>query len=99
MSCNCVKDTSLSEPIQFCEWCRCPKCGGKNLHISGASWKGDAIPLDWLSVDVVLVAALYALGFAAAFVVPTAMHTQLYVSSAAAAVLALREIAQACGLL
>eukprot|EP01038_Epipyxis_sp_PR26KG_P004655 gene4655-6542_t len=29
--CNCVNDKSLKDRREYCEWCQCRKCGGKNL--------------------------------------------------------------------
>ena len=31
VSCNCALDKSLKNQSEWCEWCLCRKCGGKNL--------------------------------------------------------------------
>lgn len=41
--CNCARDYTLKDIAEWCDWCRCRKCGGKHLPASAyGSYNGDA---------------------------------------------------------
>lgn len=69
--CACSTDLSLKDSTEWCEWCLCRKCGGKNLPRTfnrdgtGGSSEEGAIDVNWdLGLLVLLICAIvYAIAF------------------------------------
>ena len=63
VSCRCFEDKSLTKGrIEWCEWCRCAKCGGKFDQTRstgvGSSWLSRFSKLPDLNSDLALLLGL-----------------------------------------
>ena len=111
VSCACAKDYRLKDPTEWCSFCQCKFCGGKELHraaAAGASWhpdlgytggRGGSRLLDDISANVYLAISLLALGALSAWYAGDRPHRHLYMAGAVAAVYLLRDIACTLGML
>ena len=57
--CACSKDSSLKDSTEWCEWCLCRNCGGKNLPRSHKHANEEEDKLDF-NLDLALVVLLIA---------------------------------------
>jgi hypothetical protein len=112
VSCACAKDYRLKEQSEWCSFCQCKFCGGKDLHraaASGGGWHpdygytdgrgGGKHLLDDISANVYLAVSLFTLGLLALMYAGDRPHRHLYMAGAVAAVYLLRDIACTLGML
>ena len=63
ISCRCFQDKTLTKGrIEWCEWCRCPKCGGKTNRTGemedNGSWLSRFIQVPDINADLGLLLGL-----------------------------------------
>ena len=101
VSCNCAKDRSLADQTEYCTWCRCRRCGGKNLppdrtryytH-AGAGSDGDLAELSDLSTDLLPIAALLLSVYIACCYVERSPYVYLRILGFIATAFVSREVA------
>lgn len=98
VSCNCARDPSLSEVVEWCSWCKCRQCGGKHLpaaskmrfnaHFSGAN----VSEMHDFSVDLLPLVVLSVVAVVSAYAVLDAPYVYLYALGVVAVAFVVREL-------
>jgi len=97
ISCNCARDTSLTEIAEWCSWCKCRKCGGKHLPAASkarfnAHFTGiNAVDLLDFSMDLVPLLVLFSSVLLAGWYVGDSPYLYLYTLGAVAVGFVVRE--------
>lgn len=97
--CNCSKDTRLKSMDHWCDWCLCPRCGGKDLFKRGAKneLRSQFSEYNDLSVDLGLAVIVIALAFCSVLFGIDYPYRQLYIFGCLAASFVLRNITVGLG--
>jgi hypothetical protein len=109
VSCKCARDYRLKEERDWCSYCRCKFCGGKNLasnygdrsgwNPSGSGSYPTGNLLDIVSANAYLAIALFFLGLFTHLYAADRPHRHLYIMGGVSAAYLLRDMCVTMGFL
>lgn len=91
VGCNCMDDKTLKFQSEWCEFCLCRRCGGKNLPRAESAGPGSLERLLEVTPDQALLLALLAVAAASVWYAHDRLHRQLYLLGLAAWSFLLRD--------
>lgn len=92
VGCNCMDDKALKFQSEWCEFCLCRRCGGKNLPRAESTGAGALERLLEVTPDQALLLALLSVAAASVWYAHDRLHRQLYLLGLAAWCHLLRDL-------